>query len=115
MRQAVIGVVQRDGMVLTASAACGDGPAIHGILSTHYASAERATMLVSLGALSAIGSTPAKCTMPTNAPEPKLIGQADLERLALGRTSQFHIFDRGRWASWSDEPVSGEFIAFEAE
>lgn len=112
MNKSAVGVVQQDGRVLVARIANGK---IETMLRNHYATPIQATMLTSLGDIATIGETPAKCTLASNPCEPSLIDIASFERLFLDGATHFHLYDRGRWTSWSDEAVAVMALDIEEE
>lgn len=95
-----IGVRQADGRVLSAVVeddACGP------VLARSYATALRATMLVSLGHIVRVGPTPRQCDIVPYVEAVLSVDEAVFQ--ARSRHGRFHLFSNGTWESWSIEPL----------
>lgn len=111
MHKAAIGVVQKDGRILMARVK--GGHEIGGVLQRSYATPLQATMLVSLGEIETLGATPRDCRLPTNPEEPQLVTPSIFEQMAGEQTSSFHLYDAGKWTSWSE--LADTFAGFMIE
>ena len=110
MKNAVIGVVQDDGRILAARVANG-GRNLAGMLDRHYATRLRATMLVSLGEITTVGATPARCTIPIEQGEPAIVDPCGFE--AMGGPGYHLLEHSGSWIHWSVQPESTPSFAIE--
>ena len=112
---AVIGVVQDDGRILAARVAQAGGRALHRILARNYASRTRATMLVSLGEITAVGATPRDSRLPEEQGEPALVDPCGFEAMR-GTAAHAHLFDDGgSWTHWSDRVEAAATFTIDEE
>lgn len=114
--RAVIGIVQDDGRILAARVAYDGDWALADKLQLNYASRLRATMLVSLGDILVVGSTPSECTLSPHEEEPVLVSPEGFEEMRNCNTHHYHLFDEsGSWIHWVDEEIAGIGFLFDEE
>lgn len=112
-RNAIIGVVQDNGRILTARVR--DTMDLKDRLTRSYASRLRATMLVTLGDIVEVGPTPGTSTLGAD-PEPVMVADAcAFEALHESGATRFHLFDSGSWVHWADEDATGPALLIEVE
>lgn len=112
--RSVIGVVQDDGRILAARVK--DGRGLQERLDTSYATRLRATMLVGLGVIGAVGPTPATSAVPSAKPDAEIITPCAFEQMGGTTCCSRHLFGLdGRWAHWSEERNAAPGLMVEVE
>ena len=99
----VIGVAIGDGRVMAATGTCRSHVATARRLAMRYGERHQAAMLASLGAIAALGDTPAACVVEDDGEPTILDGVCAFE---ASKATSFHLFDpAGGWNSWSKAPT----------